>query len=138
LIIVYRYRAVKRNDGHFSFDLHAGASVLRYAEYWNADKGWEIICDVLSDTEMAVERRHFFLCGTGTRLDALGDEASVYFVDAFEAHGKGYISYLFETTHLPETLRLELDAKWKPRPAPTVQEMGRSQRKFARPRVVGE
>jgi hypothetical protein len=136
VIIVYRYKHAKRPDGHLSFDLHAGASILRYTEYWNSDKGWEIICDVLSDTSMSVERRHFFLCGTGTRLDALGDEASLYFVDAFEAQGKGYISYLFETTHLPETLRLELDAKWKPRPAPKIDEMGRRQRTFAKPRAV--
>jgi len=136
VIIVYRYRAAKRNDGHFSFDLHAGASVLGYSEYWNSDKGWEILVDVLSDTGNQLERRHFFLCGTGTKLDPLGEDASLHFVDTFEA--KGYISYLFETTHLPETLRVDLDAKWKPKPAPRVEEMGRSQRKFSRPRAVGQ
>jgi hypothetical protein len=134
LIIVYRYRAAKRNDGHFSFDLHAGASVLGYSEYWNSEKGWEILIDVLSDTNLPMERRDFFLCGTGTTLDPLGEDASLHFIDTFEA--KGYISYLFETSHLPLTQREKLDAKWKPRPAPRVEDMGRQQRKYARPQAV--
>lgn len=102
--VIYRYKTAKPADGHFAFMLHAEATVLSFSEHWG-EKGWELIMDVLEDTRRPKERRNFFLCNGGDKLDFLGDFPEAYFIGLHET--KSYMSYVFETTHLSESERLE-------------------------------
>jgi hypothetical protein len=110
MITVFRYRTMKPRDGKIEFTLHREATILGFSEYWRKDTGWDVVVDALVDTDQPVERRRFFLCTGGDRLDALGENAFAYHVGTHEA--KGYCAYLFEVSHLPDQIISQLEADW--------------------------
>lgn len=110
MITIYRHRAMKPRDGKIEFVLHRDATVIAFTEHWHRDNGWEVIIDALQDTELPVERRRFFLCTGGDRLDPLGENAFAYHVGTHEA--KAYCSFLFDVSHLPDQIINQLEADW--------------------------
>lgn len=102
-ILLERYRTSKPNDGIFSFELHGGAVVIGFTEYWHTTKGWEVNVDVIVDTAEPRERRYFMVAAGGYNLTALGEYAAHYHVATYI--NKGYAAYLFDITHLSETER---------------------------------
>lgn len=145
---VLRYRQPKPLNGHFSFQLHGGAEVMGYQEYWRDEGGWEVVLDVLCDTSEPVEKRSFFICGGGDNLDFLGDDASAYHVATHYAKNS-YAVYVFDTSHVSDTMIQEaVEANKKVyRPKPDEEERGgkrkwreqqAERRKAAPPRPVGK
>lgn len=126
--VVFRYRTMKPTDGHLQFNLHAGATILAFAEHWHTEKGWETFIDALEDASQPKESRFFFLCNAGDSLDFLGEYPDAYYVGQHDA--KSYVSYLFETTHLSETEREQGHVVWSRynRTKPTRDEMSRTER----------
>lgn len=125
--VIFRYRTSKPEDGHFSFQLHANAQVLSYAEHWHTEKGWEVLVDALEETREPKERRYFFLCNAGDNLDFLGENPDLYFVGKHDS--KSYSSFVFETTHLSETERLagRIEASRYVRRRPEFTDMSRTE-----------
>lgn len=126
--VIYRYRTAKPDDGHFHFQLHANANILAVVEHWYAERGWEIIMDVLEDTSEPKERRYFFLCNAGDKLDFLGEYPDIYYVGMHET--RAYASYVFDTTHLSETERQQavVSASRYTRGKPPIDEMSYAER----------
>jgi hypothetical protein len=111
MLTVYRYRQMKPRDGKIEFVYHRDGTVLGFTENWTKMDGWEVCLDVLVDTGQPVERRKFFLCTGGDDLTLLGDSAFAYHVGTNTQ--KGYASYLFDVTHLPDQLYSKLEASWE-------------------------
>lgn len=128
MISIFRYRTSKPSDGHFSFELHGGASILSFSEHWHTEKGWEVFVDALVDTSIPRRRMWFFLCTGGDNLDFLGDQAPLYHLGTHEH--KAYVSYLFDTTHLSENERAKgkAEATRLRRAKPPVADLSRTQR----------
>lgn len=128
--VIYRYRTMKPEDGHFQFNLHRDAAILCFAEHWHTEKGWELFIDALENTNEPKESRFFFLCNAGDALDFLGEFPDAYYVGKHET--KSYVSYVFETTHLSETERAEghVQAGRYNRVKPSYDELSRTGRAF--------
>lgn len=127
---IYRYRTTKPQNGHFSFQLHEAAQVLHFNEVWHGEKGWEIVADILVDTQKPLERRYFFVCTGGQNLTFLGDYPEAYLLQVHAAGEKGYVSFIFETTHLSDEERERGAADWAKlnRSRPPREELGAAQR----------
>lgn len=128
--VVFRYRCSKPTNGHLSFQLHAGAHILSYAEHWHSDDGWQVVLDALEDTHQAKEARHFFLCNAGDNLTFLGDFPEAYYVGMHDS--KSYCSYLFETSHLSDLDRARgmVQPRRYARPKPGLDELSRTGKRF--------
>lgn len=128
---IIRYRTSKPPDGHLAWQINAGAALLAYSEFWHTEKGWELVADFLLDTRQPMERRYFFLGTAGADVTALGDYPEAYLVGYHR--DKGYLSYLFETTHLTDEQRrdLRVDPRQLQRGRPHRSELGRDQRRQA-------
>lgn len=135
MIAVLRYRQPKPLNGHFSFMLHSGSEVMGYQEFWRDEGGWEVVLDVLSDTSEPVEKRSFFICGGGDRLDFLGEFPSGYHIATHYAKNS-YAVYVFDTSHVSDTqLQEAIETNKKVyRPKPDDEERG-GRRKYREKQV---
>jgi hypothetical protein len=103
-LCVLRYRMSKPADGKLEFSYHRDGTILGFQEFWSerGEPGWEVVLDILVDTSIPVERRRFFLCTGGDDLTPLGEQAFAYHIGTNAQ--KGYASYLFDITHLPDQM----------------------------------